>query len=122
MSDTKTTPVGSVIRQAREAVGISQGDLANMIGTDQTTLSRWELGNAGPNALDRWGSMLRLIERSLNLPYGYLLREAGLVDTEIGTVSPRAAIMGDEQLPPKHRRALVLMYEGMLALAGTDDD
>jgi transcriptional regulator with XRE-family HTH domain len=44
--------IGDEIRQAREACGLTQSDLANAVGRDVQTISRWERGERQPKASD----------------------------------------------------------------------
>ena len=61
------------IRQARETLGISQGELARLIGTTQGAVSQWEKGTTSPST----GKLIRLSE-ILNTPVDKLLaREVG---------------------------------------------
>jgi len=39
----------TIIKARRLELGYSQGDLASIIGTTQTVISRWETGLAGPS-------------------------------------------------------------------------
>lgn len=43
-----TRQVGMNIRQARARIGLSQTALAERIGEDQPSISKWELGRAMP--------------------------------------------------------------------------
>jgi transcriptional regulator with XRE-family HTH domain len=52
-------------RRLREAAGLTQGELAGLIGMDQSQLSRWEAGlrrPRGPAAI-RWARALRVLEQ-----------------------------------------------------------
>jgi transcriptional regulator with XRE-family HTH domain len=44
--------IGDEIRQAREACGLTQADLAIAVGRDVQTISRWERGERQPKAAD----------------------------------------------------------------------
>lgn len=47
--------IGQVIRQRREAAGMSQTELADLVHVSQTTVARWELGQripGGPELVD----------------------------------------------------------------------
>lgn len=52
--------VGAAIRRAREAKGISQGDLATRLGKTQSAISFWESGRRSPDLHD-------LVELAVNL-------------------------------------------------------
>jgi len=64
--------IGNRIRIAREAAGVKQKDLADMIGESQSKLSNWENGLNRPNA-----DQLALIAQALNADGNYLL---GLIE------------------------------------------
>ncbi|QIK82977.1 ImmA/IrrE family metallo-endopeptidase [Sanguibacter sp. HDW7] len=44
--------IGEVLETARRARGMTQGDLADMVGVQQATLSRWEKGLREPDEVD----------------------------------------------------------------------
>ena len=58
------------IRQAREARGISQDELAVRIGKDQRAISEYELGKRRLAALD-----LPLLARELGVTVGYFFED-----------------------------------------------
>jgi transcriptional regulator with XRE-family HTH domain len=39
-----------LLREAREALGLTQDDLARLVGVKQPTISRWEAAKATPRA------------------------------------------------------------------------
>ena len=41
---------GSVIKQRREKVGLTQLKLANRLGVDRSTVAKWEAGDIDPRA------------------------------------------------------------------------
>ncbi len=62
---------GTIIRQKREEAGISQEQLAELVGVSRQAVSKWELGQAQPT-LDN----LERIEAALALPRGALTEAA----------------------------------------------
>lgn len=97
--DVITHRIGQAIRNARVALGLSQGGLAEAVGVAQTTISKWEL-DAHPS-LDQ----IEAVCEALGLPRGQLLRDAGYVDD--APASPEEAIRADRSLRPEDRRALL---------------
>lgn len=68
MAETRTdTPLGDAIRDARNESGKTQGEVAGLLGVDQTTVSRWELGRDAPPR-----HQLGKIERVLHITPGKL--------------------------------------------------
>lgn len=91
---TKLDRVGRLIRQAREAAGLSQRELARRAGTSQPTVSAYEQGRKTPSAV----TLLRLVEaagaevvaRPAEDIRGWLRQTDGLPG-EAGGAFPRAA-------------------------------
>jgi len=52
------TELGGVIRRARIAAGMSQAELATVLGTSQPVISRWERGHDAPR-VDTLARILR---------------------------------------------------------------
>lgn len=48
MTSVERTDLGPTIARARAAAGLSQGQLADRIGTTQSAVSRWERGHDEP--------------------------------------------------------------------------
>ena len=86
-----TVPLGEVIREVRGT--LTQDDLADAVGTDQGTVSRWERGNLRPTLDD-----LRAIEDALGLHHGAIVRRAGYVED---LTSVKAALEADPSIPAK---------------------
>lgn len=115
--------MGIVLRKAREDADLSQTEFAPKIGVDQSTLSRWELGQGGPNMINRWAPTVLLAEKALALPRGQLFRDAGLLEEDGGGVADtRTAITRDPNLTRRHRRALALVYDALVATSGDEPD
>jgi transcriptional regulator with XRE-family HTH domain len=68
--------LGAAIRRARkDESGWTQVDLADALGVDQATVSKWERGENSPDLV----TLVRL-EGVLQLPRGQVLRWAGFVE------------------------------------------
>ena len=60
--------LGSRIKRAREAAGLSQNDLAKSLGVTPGAVSQWETGYSGPKR-----GLLDSLAKALNLPLTELL-------------------------------------------------
>ena len=58
---TPTETMRAIYRARRKRLGISQTQLAAVIGVVMDTLSRWERGEVRPD-FDRWDAALRRLE------------------------------------------------------------
>ena len=54
--------MGEKLKAARQAAGMTQGELAEKVGCDQRAISEWENGRREPVAstLRRWGAKLTI--------------------------------------------------------------
>lgn len=76
------------LRDRRKAVGLSQGELANILGVAQSYVSQIESGRSGPPTIDRAFDMARACETSVD----YLI---GLTDDPLpnaGALLPEHAL------------------------------
>lgn len=64
--------VGTVIHDLRAAAGLTQTELADLIGKKQRTVSNWEKGENEPSTGDQWR-----LEKALGLQRGDISRQAG---------------------------------------------
>lgn len=118
MPSRDSAELGRLIRQAREAMGWSQDDLARALNVDRTTVGKWEFGAREPDF-----ATLRALCRLLGLPpeqvldghseseniapevrlrrLGMTLRGAGLRDHEVEYV---LAIIKERQAERKQRK------------------
>lgn len=48
ITKTEAMAPGEMIREKRKEMGMTQSDLAKIIGTDPATISRWETGSREP--------------------------------------------------------------------------
>ena len=68
MTDTRYVKGGAVVREAREAMGLSREDLADRIDRDRSYISRIETGDIAPGR-----DTLILLTRVLNRPFDVML-------------------------------------------------
>ncbi|NUP38890.1 MAG: helix-turn-helix transcriptional regulator [Streptomyces sp.] len=61
--------IGAQIREARDAKGITQQELAELINRDVKSISRWENAHRAPDLND-----LLLLAGGLDVPLAYLVR------------------------------------------------
>src|SRR5690606_7530535 len=88
--------VGRALRDALADAGLRQGDLADALGIDQGTVSRWTRGLQRID-LDYFPA----IDKALGRPTGYLLRKAGYVADSVDTLT---SIDLDPRLDDEARR------------------
>jgi len=93
---------GRRIRDRRKQLGKSQEELAEMIQTDQTQISRYENGKNDPT-----GEVLTTLARALNTSSDYLL---GLTDDP----TPR---MSESDLSPMERKLVAAVRNGFIVEA-----
>lgn len=96
--------IGTALRAARKARGVTQTQLAAAIGIDQARPSEWERGKSIPSI-----AQVAAAERALGLARGGLFVAAGLVDVGAGV---EGAILADEHLPEADREVLLRFYQG----------
>lgn len=70
--------LGSLIRQARSAAGLTQGELARRMSTTQSAVSRWERGHEEPRL-----SSLRSIARACGLQLSLTITDDPVDRTQI---------------------------------------
>ena len=87
------------VKRQREIAGVSQRQLADMLGVSQPTIHNWE--HDTEPSLDQ----LAAIEEALGMRAGGLVRAAGYVDE--APPSAEQAIMADRTLAAADRRALL---------------
>lgn len=101
--------LSDAFRRAYETTGMSQVQLADRIGTEQATVSKWARGINAPPL-----EVLPLVDQACGQPVGYVLRLAGLV---ADVIDARTAILTDEALPEDHRLVLVALYDNLVKAA-----
>ena len=73
--------VGERLRERRKAKGLTQRELANLVGVDTTTISRWERGGNGELSVFLMHSLREALDTS-----GYYL--TGVVDNPVKSMIP----------------------------------
>lgn len=111
--------VGIAFRQAYEAAGLRQTDVADALGVDPATVSKWSRGLQRID-LDYFPEIDRLCRQ----PLGHVLMRAGYVaPPTAGDVEQ--AIRSDPKLDDRGRGTLLHLYQVLTspgaALAATDD-
>jgi transcriptional regulator with XRE-family HTH domain len=81
--------VGKAVKRLRVAAGTTQVRLANLVGVEQPTISRWERGIDAPGFDD-----VQSIEKALKIQPGSIYVAAGLVRAE----PVEAAILADSKI------------------------
>ena len=98
-------PICEAIRQARQSVGMSQPQLAELMGIAQTNIARWETEREP--RLDA----ISEIEDALELPRGYILTLAGYVAEPAITVEE--AIAHDKGLTKTAKQLVLGAYHSV---------
>jgi len=94
--------LSDAFREAYEAAGVSQTQIAEALGVDQPRVSKWARGESEP-ALHQ----LPVIDALCGQPRGHVLRLAGYVDDGVDVI---AAIHQDDRLDKESRDAIILLY------------
>lgn len=108
--------VADAVRELYAAAGLSQTELAERVGMDQTTVSRLARGVRPPTTIE-----LVELEHAAGRPRGWVLARAGLLEVD-RFVDVESAIVGDPELGEAGRVALLAAYRGMLADAARRRD
>lgn len=98
--------VAAALRKARLAAGLSLDALGELIGESAATLSRWERAERDVKI-----EYVVRIEDALNLPKGFIWRQAGLCEP---CDDVEGAIRNDGDLSGPARAALVDIYRTLL--------
>lgn len=102
-------PVGgrlsAALRETVEKAGVSQIEIAERLGVDQPTVSRWVRGMRRP-PLD----ILATIEDMAGVQKGTVLRVAGYVDDDLDVIT---AVNADPELSDAARKVVLGVYEGL---------
>lgn len=88
---------------------MTQAELADAVGVDQPTVSKWVKGSRRPSLEE-----LSRIERACRVPLGFVLRAAGFV---ADTLTVPDAIEADPMLPEPDKQLLLLIYNQRVAVA-----
>lgn len=100
--------IGGAVRDVRKSAGLSQLQLADLLGIDQTTVSAYERGQVDMSIL----TIVR-IQRECHASTSAVFRKAGLVDDD-----PVAVLESIPGLDARDQAALVRFLKHMLATAG----
>lgn len=103
----ETTPIGTMLRRARERKRLSQKELAEKLGVSRSAVNAWENDRAWPQ--NSIGALEDVLGISLD---GTPAAPAELTPEN----EWEAAVLSDADLPPDVRRALVLDWR-----AGRDE-
>lgn len=103
MAPPSAERMGAVITAAYKRAGLTQKQLAEATGVDQSTISAWASGKSWPSV---WA--LPIIERLCEQRLGYFLKSLdGFIDERIDV---EAAINRDPDLDDASSGALVMSY------------
>lgn len=112
------------LRFARKTAGLTQRELAEMIGVDRTSLSRWELGIVPINEY-----YLHRLAVALKCPVSYLVGNKGMTPTEHielerdhSTLEDIEIIRTFQILSPVNRVALIHAARGFLECQRAQED
>lgn len=107
--------IGARIRAAREARGLTQGGLAELVGVSRSAVAQWETGRSG-----QVGGNLAAIARCLGVSVEHLLlgSGAGQIAQELGwaegmTGDEMALIRLYRQCNPADRAVILHLLRGM---------
>jgi transcriptional regulator with XRE-family HTH domain len=112
MTTTAIGRVGDYIREQREAAAISVRRLAQEAGVSNPYLSQVERGLRKPSA-----EVLQQIAKALRISAEQLYVRAGLLEDRGTPSEVEAAILSDESLSDRHKRALLDIYASFRAEA-----
>lgn len=82
-------PTGERVRKLRKAMRLKQGELAEMLGNDGNTISRWEHGKVGIGS-----AYIMKLAQALNTTTDYLLCKTDNPDPQ-GDILPISSISDD---------------------------
>lgn len=113
--DGEAPSFGALLKQLRDARGLSQHDVAARAGLDNTHVSRLETGGRGPSreAVERLADALEASPRDRM----HLLRAANLVVPLDPLLEAMAEVLRSEELPDGARERLRAALEVALAYA-----
>ena len=107
--------VGDYIREQREAAALSVRRLAQDAGVSNPYLSQVERGLRKPSA-----EVLQQIAKALRISAEQLYVRAGLLEDRGPASEVEAAILADELLNERHKRALLDIYASFRAEVARD--
>jgi transcriptional regulator with XRE-family HTH domain len=95
--------IGSAVRDTREAAGIRQEELGDLIGVGQDAISRLEQGKRRLSLI-----LLGQIETVLGQPIGFFTRAIGAIEVPTNV---REQLAADPQLDQAARMMLTTVYD-----------
>jgi transcriptional regulator with XRE-family HTH domain len=102
------------IRRLRKNAGLSQGELADKVGTTQKVISDYERGRTNPS-----NELLPLMAKLFGVTVDDLLDAKNLPDNETKTIhgKKRTAKIVDlyDQLTPEEQRVVLRQIQGLIA-------
>lgn len=98
--------LGEYLKEQRTNAKLSLRQLAEVAGVSNPYLSQIERGLRKPSA-----EVLNQLAKGLRISAEALYERAGLLESEAGPPSVRAAIHADPHLTERQRRALLEVYE-----------
>lgn len=110
MPQPSAVRLGSALREATRAAGITQKQIAEAVERDQSTVSAWL---SGENWAPLWA--LPIVDELCGQPRGHVLRIAAFVDDE--GVDVVAAINRDPDLDEDSKGAMLLSYRVFVRLS-----
>jgi transcriptional regulator with XRE-family HTH domain len=111
--------VHGLIVRARMALGMTQKDLAEMLGVSLRTASRWEGGGSHPDR-EQVGRLARAVHPKDAVLAGALAGEAGTTLEALGLVVPRSPSPPLPQAPPPRAFPPIDLMVDSVILAAAD--
>lgn len=112
MAPPSAERIGAVIRAAYKRAGLTQEQIADATGVDQSTVSAWVNGKSWPSV---WA--LPIIEQLCGERLGFVLRSIdGFIDDD-EPVDVGAAINRDPALDEDSKGAMLLSYRTFVRLS-----
>ena len=100
---------GNALREALAVQKMTQGDLAEVLGVRQPTVSGWINGISPPDSVDQTFA----VERALKVRPGSLSRHLGYLPPEAvkNVATVRAAVMEDPTLSADEKSMILAAYD-----------
>ncbi|MGH8895326.1 MAG: helix-turn-helix domain-containing protein [Actinomycetes bacterium] len=110
MATLKVPSLGDYIREQRESAQVSLRQLAKAAGVSNPYLSQIERGLKKPSA-----EILQQIAKGLRISAETLYVRAGILDEHHGPGDVVAAVLSDQSIGERHKRALLDIYQSFRA-------
>ena len=100
-----STRLGSLVSQHRRRLGLTQQQLAEMVGVHQTRVSHWERGSRTPTLqqMDALGDLFGLSSKDFLVEYAF--------DNDV-----ERALLRDPLLEQSESAALLTIYRSLIAM------